>query len=126
MSRLTEPQRRLLDELVDTKRGVLYIRRWGPFDRTTQALVRKGYIEVVEPDHSAMGQPGYGIVKCTGMAATYCSICGDCTCDRDRHTGEPIFASGEGSCPLHRLDARHGTIARWPESRAFAGPEMRP
>lgn len=55
--RLTQPQRDLLAEIKEA--GVLYIQRYKRYYRTAEALVKKGLIEVCEPDHSRMGQDGY-------------------------------------------------------------------
>lgn len=59
--RLTEPQRRLLAEVEET--GVLYVRRYGPYYRTADALVRKGLLVVSEPDFSRNRQDGYSLVE---------------------------------------------------------------
>lgn len=41
---------------------------------------------------------------CTGVAASWCPRCGDCTCP-DRGGYLPEYSS---SCPLHALDSPHG------------------
>ena len=58
--RLTAPQRTLLAEIAEA--GVLYVRRGGPYHRTVDSLVRKGYAVISEPDYSRMGQDGYSVV----------------------------------------------------------------
>jgi hypothetical protein len=58
-ARLTEAQRQLLAEIEEA--GVLYIRRYGQYGRTAEALVRKGKAIISEPDHSRMCQDGYSI-----------------------------------------------------------------
>lgn len=47
--------------------------------------------------------------SCTGLAATWCPIHGDCTCPR-RDDGEVEF-SGLGGCPLHDVNSQHGEDA---------------
>lgn len=44
--------------------------------------------------------------RCTGLAATWCPLHGDCWCER-REDGEVRF-SGLG-CPLHSIDSPHAT-----------------
>lgn len=117
--RVSVPQRELLDEIAETELGVLYIRHYSRYGRTASALLAKGLLEVVEQDHSSLRMDGYGIVKCTGIAATWCPICGDCTCPERGHdvrdVGGRDFSAGEGTCPLHRTDGRHGDLTRWPQ-----------
>lgn len=53
--------RELLDELVDNRRtgkgeGGLYIRKWSRWDRTAEALARRGLAYVDQPDHSPHGK----------------------------------------------------------------------
>lgn len=43
--------------------------------------------------------------KCTGIAATWCPRCGDCTCDLDPLTGERTL--DDHFCPLHGLESKH-------------------
>lgn len=63
MSVVTRPQRKMLAEIAETKRGVLYVRdgsRWG---RTIDALWRRGLVEIVEPDYSSWNQNGWGLTQ---------------------------------------------------------------
>lgn len=60
MSRLTKPQRDLLDEIRET--GILYIARYGRYGRTVQALERRGLVFRSEPDYSALNQDGWSVV----------------------------------------------------------------
>lgn len=59
--RLTAPQRELLAEIEAA--GVLYIKDYGRYCRTAEALVRKGVAVVSEPDYSRNGQNGYSVVN---------------------------------------------------------------
>jgi predicted RNA-binding Zn-ribbon protein involved in translation (DUF1610 family) len=43
--------------------------------------------------------------ECTGVAASWCPVCGDCACPRQT-TGERDGESA--SCPLHGPDSTHG------------------
>lgn len=59
--RLSKPQKALLEEIRAV--GVLYIKRYGRYDRTVQALLDRGLVFVKEPDYSRMGQDGYAAVE---------------------------------------------------------------
>lgn len=41
-------------------------------------------------------------VKCTGVSASWCPICGDCCCE------EPESSKCDDGCPLHSYWSRHG------------------
>lgn len=55
--------------------------RW----RTARALVDAGY-------------------PCTGVSASWCATCGDCTCPRDE---EGCWMEPDPNCPLHAHDSPH-------------------
>lgn len=57
--------------------------------------------ETVEDVEMAPAQP-----ECTGWAASWCPVHGDCACERDP-SGERIDAMRD-RCPLHADDAAHG------------------
>lgn len=59
MSRLTSPQRALLDEIAEA--GILYVGRYMRYARTVNALVAKGYAVIVEPDYSQFAHDGYAV-----------------------------------------------------------------
>jgi hypothetical protein len=61
--RITPAQRRLLDEIRATERGVLYVGRYSRYARTIDALAEKGLVRKVEPDHSSLGQDGWALVE---------------------------------------------------------------
>ena len=42
---------------------------------------------------------------CTGVAAVWCPLCGDCSCER-QSTGERVEDSE--ACPLHAPSSQHG------------------
>ncbi|MDA8313972.1 MAG: hypothetical protein M0010_02165 [Actinomycetota bacterium] len=45
-------------------------------------------------------------VRCTGLTATWCPICGTCTCPADPQTGERNLDTD--GCPLHDTSSLHG------------------
>ena len=48
-------------------------------------------------------------LRCTGLTAIWCPICGDCTCAK-LSSGEPCLDSDH--CPLHSVHATHAvTVA---------------
>lgn len=51
------------------------------------------------------GEDGH---RCTGLAATWCPIHGDCTCER-REDGEVEFTGLHG-CPLHDVHSPHAAV----------------
>jgi hypothetical protein len=59
--RITPSQRRLLDDIRATERGVLYIARAGRRARTINALAAKGLVRNVEPDHPNDAMDGWAI-----------------------------------------------------------------
>lgn len=59
--RLSPAQQELLDEI--REKGGLYITRYGRYGKTASILVRKGYVEITEPDHSRMRQDRYEAVE---------------------------------------------------------------
>lgn len=63
--KLTEPQSALLAELAEG--NGLYIRRYGKFFRTAEALERRALVRIDEPDHSQLGQDHY-VVTDAGRA----------------------------------------------------------
>lgn len=44
--------------------------------------------------------------RCSGLAATWCQIHGDCSCERDEDDGNIKFSALRG-CPLHGMDSKH-------------------
>lgn len=44
-------------------------------------------------------------VTCTGVTATWCPRCGDCTCDR--HADGEVDFDVLGTCPLHSCGSDH-------------------
>ena len=56
---LTGPQRTLLVEIEAA--GTLYVRAFGRYGRTVQALVTKGYVVISEPDYSRRRADGYSV-----------------------------------------------------------------
>jgi len=44
------------------------------------------------------------VVACTGISASWCPICGDCTCPRD-DCGERVRRGDD--CPLHGREGAH-------------------
>jgi hypothetical protein len=46
--------------------------------------------------------------RCTGVAATWCPVCGDCCCEIFEN-GSPSF--DDDDCPLHNARSTHGDNA---------------
>src|SRR5262245_50880311 len=46
------------------------------------------------------------LVYCTGIAASWCPLCGDCVCPR-AESGDRL-ERGDAACPLHREGSTHG------------------
>lgn len=42
-------------------------------------------------------------IECTGVSATWCPICGDCTCADEADLNDD-------DCPLHSDESKHGTL----------------
>ncbi len=40
-------------------------------------------------------------VRCTGVSASWCPVCGDCSCK------EPEESRSDDDCPLHGMTSRH-------------------
>lgn len=115
-SSLSKPQKDLLNEIAEA--GVLYVRRNSRYDRTVESLRRRGLVEVVEPDYSRLGMNGWAIVACTGIAAGFCPVCGECSCPgADSRTLGQTVDLDDPLCPLHRHDSRHGELKCWPPNR---------
>jgi hypothetical protein len=50
--------------------------------------------------------------ECTGLSASWCPNCGDCTCPRDEDgcvLQEGFDVVEDSACPLHGLRSKHGT-----------------
>lgn len=45
---------------------------------------------------------------CTGIAASWCPVCGDCACPRTVD-GERIDNEGADDCPLHAASSAHAS-----------------
>jgi hypothetical protein len=57
--KLTPAQQEMLDEIKETKSGIMYIRRSSRFYRTIEILERRGLVFKAEPDYSTWGQDGW-------------------------------------------------------------------
>jgi len=63
--------------------------------------------------------------ECTGVAATWCPVCGDCTCGDRTEFAHVIDESG---CPLHAADSGHAeqpADTRDPLRRLVEHPRLR-
>lgn len=49
--------------------------------------------------------------RCTGIAASWCPVHGECSCPKQEKTGEPVWRNGERveneACPLHGRGNNH-------------------
>lgn len=64
------------------------------------------------PHHTRAVAAMLSPAPCTGFAASWCPVCGHCTCPRDKDGGLPARPDGEGrawsaSCPLHGATSTH-------------------
>jgi len=65
--RLTPMQKALLAEIAEN--STLYIHRYGPYQRTVQALERRGHVYVERQDHSRLAMDAWAIVADSGETA---------------------------------------------------------
>lgn len=52
-------------------------------------------------------------VECTGISASWCPVCGDCTCPRDEDGGcmqDGFDVVEDSECPLHGMQSTHAAI----------------
>ena len=57
--------------------------------------------------HRAMRPADPDPVECTGVAATWCPVHGDCSCPYDDVIGYDRSEGGAPDCPLHGLSSEH-------------------
>ncbi|HXQ77088.1 MAG TPA: hypothetical protein VN797_02720 [Gemmatimonadaceae bacterium] len=53
---------------------------------------------------------------CTGLTASWCPRCGDCTCERG-HDGDCCFDGAD--CPLHRPESKHAETVELGQAEAL-------
>lgn len=61
---MSKPQRALLAEIEEA--GVLYVHRYGRYDRTVRALAARGLVRCVSPDYSRLAMDGWSLAPDPG------------------------------------------------------------